>query len=127
MISDFNLEEYVTFKVNVNMKDLLALMYKSKTYFHPRLGEHFGISIVEAMSAGLIPIIPNVGGQTEFVPSKYQYGTIEEAASIIESAFGESDDNERIKISDSVEKFSATNYKCRFQQIINNVLLEVQS
>ncbi len=64
------------------------------------------MSIVEAMSAGLIPAIPDVGGQTEFVSFKSQYNTLEEAADIIQSAFDASVD-ERIKISDSVEKFSS--------------------
>ncbi len=43
-------------------------MRKSKVYFHPMVGEHFGISIVEAMAAGLVPVVSDVGGPTEFVP-----------------------------------------------------------
>jgi alpha-1,2-mannosyltransferase len=31
-------------------------MQLSKVYFHPRIDEHFGISIVEAMDAGLVPM-----------------------------------------------------------------------
>jgi|GEM_PF-2634715 len=35
------------------------------------------------MSAGLIPITPNAGGETEFVPSNYQYQSREHATEII--------------------------------------------
>jgi glycosyltransferase involved in cell wall biosynthesis len=88
-------------------------MEKSKVYFHPRAGEHFGMSIVEAMSAGLVPIVPDIGGQTEFVPSKYQYKTLEQAVQITSSAFNVSN-SERIFISNSVNKFSTSNYKSSF-------------
>jgi len=41
------------------------------------------MSIVEAMSAGLIPVVTDEGGQTEFVQKKYQYHSIEQAVDII--------------------------------------------
>lgn len=41
------------------------------------VGSIFSASdIVEAMSARLIPITPNWGGDAEFVPSHYQYQLI---------------------------------------------------
>ncbi len=85
MIADFNLVDYVTLEIDISLDELLSVMSKSKVYFHARLGEHFGISIVEAMSAGLVPVVPDIGGQTEFVPSKYQFHTLEQAAQIMSS------------------------------------------
>ena len=38
----------------------------------------------EAMAAGLIPVVPHVGGHSEFVPERYHYSTLEQAAEIIE-------------------------------------------
>jgi hypothetical protein len=35
------------------------------------------------MAAGLIPIVPHVGGNSEFVPERYHYGTLEQAAEIV--------------------------------------------
>jgi glycosyltransferase involved in cell wall biosynthesis len=96
-------------------------MRKSSIYFHPKPAEHFGISIVEAMSAGLVPIVPDVGGQTEFVPSKYQFHTVEDAAQIISSAF-DVPVSERIAISDSVTRFSGSNYMRRFKQVVDELL-----
>lgn len=34
---------------------------------HPEFAEHFGISTVEAMGAGVVPVVINAGGQTEIV------------------------------------------------------------
>ncbi len=34
---------------------------------HPEQAEHFGISTVEAMGAGAVPVVVNAGGQTEIV------------------------------------------------------------
>jgi glycosyltransferase involved in cell wall biosynthesis len=120
MVGDYELEDYVTIETNVNLKRLFSIMKSAKVYFHPMVGEHFGMSVVEAMAAGLIPVVPNVGGQTEFVPLKYHFSTIEEAAEKVSSAFYDSD-LERVQISNSVNRFSVSNYISEFQRIIDNL------
>ncbi len=55
MVGDYELEDYVTFETNVNLNRLFSIMARAKVYFHPMVGEHFGMSVVEAMAAGLIP------------------------------------------------------------------------
>jgi glycosyltransferase involved in cell wall biosynthesis len=97
-------------------------MHKCSVYFHPKPAEHFGISIVEAMSAGLVPVVPNTGGQTEFVPSKYQFRTLEDAAQIISSAFDVSC-SERHAISYSATRFCASKYIQRFKQLVNELFV----
>ena len=62
-VMDLDLDDYVTFETDASLDRLLLIMGKCKAYFHPRSGEHFGMSIVEAMSAGLIPVVPDIGGQ----------------------------------------------------------------
>lgn len=68
MIRDFDLKDYVILETNICLNNLLYIMRESKVYFHPVVGEHFGISIVEAMAAGLVPVVSDVGRPTEFVP-----------------------------------------------------------
>jgi glycosyltransferase involved in cell wall biosynthesis len=121
MVQDQDLSDYVTFHVNVSFNKLLSLMSKSKVYFHPLPGEPFGISTVEAMSAGLIPVVPDLGGHTEFVPLRYQFCTFLEAMESIAVAMDASF-SERIRISDSVKRFSTSNYIRRFQQIVKKLL-----
>jgi glycosyltransferase involved in cell wall biosynthesis len=117
LVEYYDLADYVTFEVNVSFSRLLNLMRESKVYFHSLLGEPFGISTVEAMSAGLIPVVPNIGGHTEFVPLKYQFRTFGEGVEAISSAL-DAPNSERIIISDSVRRYSTQNFIRGFQQIL---------
>jgi glycosyltransferase involved in cell wall biosynthesis len=117
LVDHYDLTDYVTFEVNVSFSRLLNLMRESKVYFHPLLGEPFGISTVEAMSAGLIPVVPNIGGHTEFVPLKYQFRTFGEGVEAVSSALN-AHNSERILISDSVRRYSTQNFIRGFQQIV---------
>ena len=80
------------------------------------------------MSAGLIPITPNIGGEAEFVPLNYQYQSIEHATEIIAQIItnkSENDlDNEREKISNSINNFSKQKYKENLRKVIEVLLLE---
>jgi len=51
------------------------------TDLHPELAEHFGISTVEAMAAGCVPVVINKGGQPEIVEhgkSGFVWNTLDE-------------------------------------------------
>jgi hypothetical protein len=72
------------------------------------------------MGAGLIPVVPSIGGHTEFVPLKYQFHSFTEAKDSIAVAMDASF-SERIRISDSVRRFSTINYIKRFQQIVKEI------
>ena len=124
LIIDKDVSDIVTFQINASFEELIELMKKSKVYFHPREGEHFGISIVEAMSAGLVPVVPSIGGQAEFVPTMYQYNSLEQASQIVASALDVAG-KERQRISNSVIRFSETNYKRQFQLIISKLIYDV--
>lgn len=52
------------FHVLTNLKndELRKLLMRAKFYVHPQYQEHFGISVVEAMSAGAVPIVYRDGG-----------------------------------------------------------------
>jgi glycosyltransferase involved in cell wall biosynthesis len=121
MVKDFDLDEYVTIETNLSFNNLISAMRKAKTYFHPMVGEHFGMSIVESMSAGLVPIVPDIGGPTEYVPKKYHFKTLEEAADKIYYSFCISN-AERIEISNFVNNFSISSYIKGFQKIVNDLL-----
>lgn len=68
----------IKFKLNPSREELKELYETSMIFWHakgfevdedrtPDLLEHFGITTVEAMSAGCIPIVINKGGQKEIV------------------------------------------------------------
>lgn len=59
-IESCGLDNYVELKVNVTTDVLKSILRKAKVYYHPTPEEPFGISIAEAMSAGLMPIVPEI-------------------------------------------------------------------
>ncbi|MEM4033953.1 MAG: glycosyltransferase family 4 protein, partial [Sulfolobales archaeon] len=60
--------EGVTFIDKVLTPDEMMKYYRmAKVYIHLRLGEHFGMAPVEAMSQGAIPILPEQSGLAELV------------------------------------------------------------
>jgi glycosyltransferase involved in cell wall biosynthesis len=142
-INDNDLSGYVKLEVGASFKRLLYLMGKSKVYLHPLAGEPFGISVAEAMAAGLIPVVPHVGGNSEFVPERYHYSKLEQASEIIRNALSScfsdtynnnnknkmttttsyianiSEEELRLKISNLVLKFSTDNFKFNLKKIID--------
>jgi glycosyltransferase involved in cell wall biosynthesis len=126
MILDYGLENYVKLVFGASLDRLLDLMKRSKVYFHPLAGEPFGIAIVEAMASGLVPIVPTIGGSSEFVPSEYQYHTIQQAADMIANILGEINDGNALvrsdRISNIVSKFSIQSYKKNLNNIIDYVV-----
>ena len=126
LISDYNVSDVIEFHIDTSFENLMELMKKSNIFFHPREGEHFGMSIVEAMSAGLIPVVPSTGGQSEFVPRQYQYRSLEEAFQIISSLLIDTPRVQMTKESNRMSKiaknFSETNYKKQFQLIVSQLL-----
>lgn len=68
----------IEFKINKTNNELWDYYSKAKIYWHasgfgedlnnyPEYAEHFGISTVEAMGAGAVPVVINAGGQREIV------------------------------------------------------------
>jgi hypothetical protein len=77
------------------------------------------------MSAGLIPVVPDEGGYTEFVPEYYQYHTHHQAADVIAKILIASDNNmqtERTQLSEGVSKFSTNTYKADLRKVIETLL-----
>jgi glycosyltransferase involved in cell wall biosynthesis len=121
LVRHYGLEDFIRFDLNVRFDRLLDLMRRSKVYVHPLPGEPFGISTVEGMSAGIIPVVPDIGGHTEFVPGKYQFHTYGQGVEAVAAALA-APASERIKLSHSTQKYSVTNYVKKFQQILIEVM-----
>ena len=122
MVLDLGLTEYITFEINASLDKLLSIVRESRVYFHPMVGEHFGMAVLEAMTAGLIPVVANEGGIIEFVPKKYQFNTIEHAAEIIMYVFNHLPKRTQIKTSYDINKFSNSHYIVGFHTILNELL-----
>jgi glycosyltransferase involved in cell wall biosynthesis len=70
----------IEFKVSPSFEELVSLYSKAKIFWHaagfgideledPDKVEHFGMTTVEAMAAGCVPVVCNKGGQKEIINS----------------------------------------------------------
>jgi glycosyltransferase involved in cell wall biosynthesis len=121
MIKELGLADYVTFEINASLDQLLSIIQESRVYFHPMVGEHFGMSVIEAIAAGLIAVVPGEGGVTEFVSQEYQYNTLQHAAEIIMDVLNNVHKTEQIKIGKDIDKFSNSHYIAGFRTILNEL------
>ncbi len=91
----------ITFYTNCSYSALQSLYEEATLYWHaagygekiPEHMEHFGITAVEAMSAGAIPLVYNGGGLSEIVTdgeNGYLWSTVDELVSKSEGILGNS-------------------------------------
>nr|XP_023027193.1 GDP-Man:Man(3)GlcNAc(2)-PP-Dol alpha-1,2-mannosyltransferase [Leptinotarsa decemlineata] len=123
-----SLENNVEFKVNVSYEDLLQEFQKAYIGIHTMLDEHFGISVVEQMAAGLIMVAHRSGGPlldiietSEGSRLGFLAQTAEEFAHIFKFILQLSDEevNEiRERARASVERFSNGKFKEEFLRAV---------
>jgi glycosyltransferase involved in cell wall biosynthesis len=111
MIRTYGLSDTIIMTPNATNEELIDAMSKSTVYLHTMIGEHFGVSIVEAMSAGLIPIVPAYGGCSEIVPIEYQYNTLQQAADYIVKNIKQSNNEKRVKMHEISMQFSPDKFR----------------
>jgi glycosyltransferase involved in cell wall biosynthesis len=117
-IRELGVKKRVKLMPNISRTKLKDIMHRSKVCLHTSANEPFGISIIEAMSSGCIPVVPDSGGPKEFVPKQLRYKSVEEAAYLTESsAFNWSPQKaeEFIKVSD---RFSENRFRNEFLRIM---------
>jgi len=75
--------------INASEELKTEILRKAKIYLHPTKYEHFGIAVVEAMAAGLIPVVHRSGGPwtdiVEFGKYGFSFSNLEEVEYIIRS------------------------------------------
>jgi alpha-1,2-mannosyltransferase len=110
MIQDYGLTSRIKLIPNAAKDDMMNAMSTSMVYLHTMNGEHFGISIVEAMAAGLIPVVPSYGGCSEIVPREYQYTDIKDASDCISKNIEQYDSKKRQSVHAIAKQFSTDNF-----------------
>jgi glycosyltransferase involved in cell wall biosynthesis len=61
-IKNLGVEDRIQIIPNASQKVKESLLSRAKIYLHPRKYEYFGIAVIEAMAAGLIPLVHKSGG-----------------------------------------------------------------
>lgn len=100
------------------------LYLNSKIFLHLNRKEHFGISIVESMSHGLVPVVPKTGGPWLDIVKEGRYGfgysNLEEIPESLSLAI-ETTDMKRREIIESTKRFSYDNFSENLRHLIDSV------
>ncbi|MCW4000966.1 MAG: glycosyltransferase [Candidatus Bathyarchaeota archaeon] len=119
IVKRMGLSERVKFFPNAPADQKIALLKSAKLYLHTMIGEHFGISIVEAMALGCVPIVHDSGGMREFVPAHLRYLTIEQAAAKINEQVAGWSMAEAEEMKEIADRFSIAHFSERFMELFN--------
>jgi len=108
----------VALLTDLTRDEVISELAKAKVYFHTMVNEHFGISIVEAMASGCIPVVHNSGGAREAVGNLgLRYNTVEDCADLIKTAM-QTNVNTNMLV-ERAKEFSSE----RFREKIKNLLV----
>ncbi|HPT65892.1 MAG TPA: glycosyltransferase family 4 protein [Candidatus Woesebacteria bacterium] len=126
----------IEFIVNPNFEKLKEIYSKSKIYWHaagfevneddhPENTEHFGMTVVESMAAGLVPVVISKGGIPEIIEDGidgYLWKTIDELVFKTKSLIESSSDLEKMsqKALVKCQNFSKANFEKEFLSLIKN-------
>jgi glycosyltransferase involved in cell wall biosynthesis len=113
----FGLEDKLKFFPDASKLEMKQILKNARVYLHTMIGEHFGISIVEAMAMGCTPIVHNSGGPKEFVPEDLRYNNIYEAAAKITKEIHEWSPEKALKIIKIAERFREENFSKEFLKL----------
>jgi alpha-1,2-mannosyltransferase len=118
----------VGLRPNLPRNELRELLGKAMFYLHPEFTEHFGVAVIEAMSAGTVPIVYRDGGVWYDVVSRVSsilgYENILDVPRIIK-ALGRDRDayiELRDKAVNASKLFNYENFKGKLLEEVNYVL-----
>ncbi len=121
----------ITLKPNISHEDLILLYQSSMMYWHaagfgeihPENMEHFGMTTVEAMSAGTVPLVYAAGGQLEIVTDGINGVTWHSSDELLKKTIALASDAKQYKIySENARKrasdFSVSHFTRSFDAIV---------
>ena len=118
-IRKLGVKQKVKVLLNVSRERQRDILQSSKVYLHPFVPyEAFGVSVVEAMSAGCIPIAPDIAGLREIVPKQLRYTSVEEAASLVDESIANWSPRKAQDSMDIANKFSQARFQNEFLKIM---------
>ena len=119
--SELGVKGRVKLHIDAPFSKRLEILALSKVYLHLRPDEYFGMTLVEAMSAGLVPIVPAAGGPSEIVPSaEFTYKTLEEAAEKVRYWLREWAPDVARELSEHADRFGYDRFKRELDSLIRS-------
>ncbi|MFQ5941523.1 MAG: glycosyltransferase [Nitrososphaerales archaeon] len=121
-----NATKNVKFHVNISHAEKQEILSSAKVMLHTMVGEHFGIAILEAMSAGMMPVVHNSGGAKEdnIVAPEFRFeedmDNLEDAKSKIEVAIESWDIDEARIQREKAKKFNPDRFRTQIAEFIDS-------
>ena len=128
-VKRFHVEDRVTLLQNVPFKEFLETLSKAKAYLHIMPYDHFGISVVEAMAAGSVPVVHRSGGPwTDILDEQqgtygFSYSTATEAAKHIDRLVTDEDLRTKIAIraKNRAKRYDKTVFMKRIVEVVEKL------
>ncbi len=114
-------EPHVFIMPNGSREQLKELLAQSKIYFHTA-EETFGISVVESIASGCIPIVPNNSAHPETVPPeelRYTANDIDSAVSKLCNAVSGNYDHRIDYLKKHISKFDISEFNDKIMRLLN--------
>jgi glycosyltransferase involved in cell wall biosynthesis len=115
--------EAVRYEGRLPRGELVELLRTHRYGIHGREAEHFGIGVAEMVATGMVPFVPDSGGQREIVggDDRLTYGSAEEAAERAASVLSRPDAGEGIRdaLPDIEERFGCARFRRRIRAAID--------
>jgi glycosyltransferase involved in cell wall biosynthesis len=124
-----HVEDRVTTLQNVPIKQFLETLSKAKVYLHIMPQDHFGISVVEAMASGCVPVVHKSGGPWIDILDEqqgtygYSYSTPVEAAKYIDMLVTDEDLRGKISVraSKRARKYDKAVFMNRIVEVVEKI------
>ena len=124
-----HVEDKITLLKNVPFTEFKRILANAKVYLHIMPFDHFGISIVEAMASGCVPVVHRSGGPWRDILDTIQgaygfsYVTSVEAAKYIDMLVTDGGLRSRMaaKASYRSKKFDRTVFMRRLAEVVERV------
>jgi glycosyltransferase involved in cell wall biosynthesis len=98
---------------------------RARVFLHSKRFEHFGMSTVEAIAHGCVPVVHDSGGQREVVPlPQLRYETTADAIPVLERALAGEFDDYLQPLREHIESYSASLFRWRMAALIDQAFVE---
>ena len=91
----------------------------SRYFIHTLRNEPFGITTVQGIAAGCIPIVHDSGGQREVVPIEHlRFNSENEIPTIIRTLESQNNQSTISKLQERIQLYSAANFRKAFKVVV---------
>jgi glycosyltransferase involved in cell wall biosynthesis len=113
----------VEFHVNLPHVDVKRVLQSSKVFVHTADAEPFGMSVVEAIASGCVPVVRDAGAMPEIVPiEELRFETIEEGRETTKRALGGEYDRLLPELRTHIQRFDEQIFRKDMMKCVSEIL-----